>query len=121
MKSFKEYYNEQTWNGGFTNIFMPNLSPKERHRKAIVKDPRFRKHAQTVPDMHRSDPTDISKVEMLKRIPSGRKQLTPMDVSKIQKKYNLKDLSPSNSRTLGNTGIQIKFDPNTGSYFLEKY
>ena len=120
MKSFREYFQEQTWNGGFTNIFMPNLNPKERHRKTIVKDPRFRKHAQTVPDMHRADPTGISKVEMLKNIPQGRKILTTLDVKRIQQKYNLKDLSPSNSRSLGNTGIQIKFDSNIGSYFLEK-
>lgn len=120
MKPFKQYYVEQTWNGGFTNLFMPGIDPKERHRKAMIKDPRFRKHAQTVPDMHRSDPTDIAKVEMLKNIPSGKKQLNTIEVRKIQKKYNLKDLTPSNPRTLGNTGIRIKFDPNSGSYFLEK-
>lgn len=117
MKTFRDYFKEQTWNGGFTNIFLPSPA---RHRKPIINDPRFRKHPQTVPDMHRSDASNIAKVENLKNAVKGKQPLSTLEVKRIVKKYNLSDLGPNKSRTLGNTGITIKFDPNYGSYFLEK-
>ena len=74
-KLFNSLLNEElinsavTWNTGLPQYHMSVFpktqnpsKPTARHMRHVVKDPGFRKHAQTVPDMHRADPTAIQKV-----------------------------------------------------------
>lgn len=120
---FEKYYiqslEEQTWNSGYTNIF-GTLKPSARHRK-VIKDPKFRKNPQTVPDMYKQDMTDIPKVERLKNSAPGTYQVISQgEFKQIARKYNLNGLSFDNQKKLGNTGITVKFDPNFNSYILVK-
>lgn len=113
-----------TWNAGLLNFNMPSVfkdpsKPSERHRK-IIKDPGFRKHTQTVPDMHKIDPKSIQALNDLKASDSGRKALTQSELQQIMQQFNLVRLNPNSSKSLGNTGILLKFDPNIRGYVLEK-
>lgn len=110
-----------TWNQGTlsTNIG-PNFDkPTQRHRK-IIKDPGFRKHAQTVPDMYRVDPKSLQMLDDLKTANSGRKALLQSEIQKICQQYGISRLNPQTPKSLGNTGILLKFDPNLRGYILEK-
>jgi len=111
-----------TWNSG---LLTPNIGfkdpsqPTERHRK-IIKDPGFRKHTQTVPDMHKGDPRSIQALEDLKTSATGRKSLTPTELQKVISMFHLVRMDPSTPKSLGNTGIILKFDPQLNGYILEK-
>ena len=82
---------EQTWNSGYANMFMPMGTPKHtrnkesRHRRSIVLDPFKRKHAQTVPEMHKPDMSVIQQVERLKNNPSLCHQMGLLKLSYLQK------------------------------------
>jgi hypothetical protein len=120
---FEKYYlqslEEQTWNSGYNNLF-GNFKQSARHRK-IIKDPKFRKNPQTVPDMHKKDMTDIPKVERMKNSAPGIQQVISQgEFQQIARKYNLNGLSYDGQKNLGNTGISVKFDPNFNSYVLVK-
>lgn len=93
--------------------------PTERHRK-IIKDPGFRKHTQTVPDMHKVDPKAIQALNDLKTTNTGRKALTQSELQQIMQQFHLVRLNPTSPKSLGNTGILLKFDPNLRGYVLEK-
>lgn len=117
------YLLEQTWNGGFTNMFMP-MQPKKkkgmRHRRAIVLDPFGRKHAQTVPDMHKPDMTLIQQVERLKNNPTVNVPLNIVQLRKICKKYGIYSVSKIEPKKLGNTGIIIVWDEPKQLFILKK-
>jgi len=110
-----------TWNQGTlsTNIGPNFFKPTERHRK-IIKDPGFRKHTQTVPDMHRVDAKALQSLQDLKMTNSGRKALTPSEVQKLSQQFGISRLNPNTPKSLGNTGILLKFDPNLRGYILQK-
>ena len=86
---------EQTWNSGYSNMFMPMSKPKHkrnkesRHRRTIVLDPFKRKHAQTVPEMHKPDMSVIQQVERLKNNPSVNVPVNIVQLRAICKKYNI--------------------------------
>ena len=110
-----------TWNSGTlsTNIGPNFLKPTERHRK-IIKDPGFRKYAQTVPDMHRPDPKAIQSFNVLKSSTNGRKALSQVEVQKLCKQFSISRLNTREPKKLGNTGILLKFDPTLNGYVLLK-
>ena len=110
-----------TWNSGIlsTNIGPNFLKPTQRHRK-IIKDPGFRKYAQTVPDVHRVDPKAIQSFDALKASTSGRKVLSQDEVQKLCKQFSISRLNANKPKKLGNTGILLQFDPNAGGYILQK-
>lgn len=118
-----------TWNQGtLTTNIGPNfrkatdmfgLKPTQRHRK-IIKDPGFRKHAQTVPDMHKVDPKSLQAMNDLKIANSGRKVLSQDEVQKLCTQFGVSRLNPTTPKSLGNTGIILKYDPNLRGYILEK-
>jgi len=112
-----------TWNSGtLSHNIGPNFKldkPTERHRK-IIKDPGFRKYAQTVPDMHRPDPKAIQSLEDLKKSTNGRKVLNQDEVQKISKQFGISRLNSLGPKRLGNTGIVLKFDPHARGYVIEK-
>ncbi|NBO99088.1 MAG: hypothetical protein EBU90_03040 [Proteobacteria bacterium] len=116
-----------TWNQGLlTTTIGPNffkasgMKPTQRHRQHIPKDPGFRKHAQTVPDMHKIDPKSLQMLDDLKVSNSGRKVLSQDELQKVCTQYGVSQLNPSAPKKLGNTGILLKFDPNVRGYVLEK-
>lgn len=80
----------------------------------------LRKHQNFVPDYRKTDNTKIPKVERLKRKRTGREVLNHHDVKRIFDMYNISDLSPTNPRRLGNTGISIMFNQSTGKFILQK-
>lgn len=135
MSLFKKIFDKllldeaTTWNQGtlttnigpnFLKVFKSDVSkPTQRHRK-VIKDPGFRKHAQTVPDMHKVDPKSIQAMNDLKISNTGRKALSQDEVQKICAKFGISRLNPSSPKSLGNTGILLKFDPNLQGYILQK-
>lgn len=115
-----------TWNQGtLTTNIGPNffkasgMQPTQRHRK-VIKDPGFRKYAQTVPDMHKIDPKSSQALTDLKISNSGRKVLSQDELQKVCTQYGIARLQPAEPKKLGNTGILLKFDPNLRGYVLEK-
>jgi len=113
---------EQTWNAGYMNMFMPMQKKKKgmRHRRSIVLDPFKRKHAQTVPDMHRPDMTLIQQVERLKNNPTVNVPLNIVQLRKICKKYGISSVSKMEPKKLGNTGIMIVWNEPTKTFILKK-
>jgi hypothetical protein len=113
---------EQTWNGGYMNMFMPMGKKKKgmRHRRAIVLDPFKRKHAQTVPDMHKPDMTLIQQVERLKINPTVNVPLNIVQLRQICKKYGIHSVSKLEPKKLGNTGIMIVWNDKTNGFMLKK-
>ena len=103
-------------------------SPFEDHKTPDRMNTRMQKgftgmlrHRQNlVPDMHRPDPSDINKVEILKTSVHRHIVLNKKDLQDIQDKYNIKNLTTDSPRELGTTGITIYFDNNLGSYCLRK-
>ena len=113
---------EQTWNAGYMNMFMPMQKKKKgmRHRRSIILDPFKRKHAQTVPDMHKPDMTLIQQVERLKNNPTVNVPLNIIQLRKICKKYGISSVSKLEPKKLGNTGIKIVWNEPTNSFILKK-
>jgi hypothetical protein len=114
---------EQTWNHGYVNMFLPqkeSVKKGPRHRRALVLDPFKRKHAQTVPDMHKPDMTIIQQVERVKNNPSVNIPLNSVQLKKICKKYGIYSVSKIEPKKLGNTGIQIIWDEGKKSFILKK-
>ena len=113
---------EQTWNAGYMNMFMPMQKKKKgmRHRRSIVLDPFKRKHAQTVPDMHKPDMTLIQQVERLKNNPTVNVPLNIVQLRKICKKYGISSVSKMEPKKLGNTGIMIVWNEPTKTFILKK-
>ena len=127
---------EQTWNSGYVNMFAMKSGNKSkktnpfdplqksnkapRHRRAIPLDPYKRKHAQTVPDMHKPDFDIIKQVELLKKNPTVRVPVNITQLREICKKYGINSVSRLEPKKLGNTGILIIWDNNTNSFILKK-
>lgn len=116
---------EQTWNGGYANIFMPldgkkRRNRESRHRRSIVLDPFKRKHAQTVPDMHKPDMEIIQQVERIKNNPSINVPLNIVQLRAICKKYKIYSVSKMEPKKLGNTGIMIVWNEPTKTFILKK-
>lgn len=112
-----------SWNPGINTLFYKQpsdpLQPTQRHRK-IIKDPGFRKYAQTVPTMHKVDPTAIHAVQKLKKANSGREVLSQDELQKVCKQFGISRINPNKSKMLGNTSIILKFDPVARAYILQK-
>jgi len=110
-----------TWNTGLPAVFVGSdfLKPTQRHRK-IIKDPGFRKHVQTVPDMHKVDPKSLQVLQDLKISNSGRKVLSQDELEKVCKQYGVTRVNPQTPKMLGNTGITLKFEPTVNGYILQK-
>ena len=117
---------EQTWNSGYANIFMSMGEPKHkrkkefRHRRPVVLDPFERKHAQTVPEMHKPDMSVIQQVERLKNNPTVNVPVNIVQLREICKKYHINSVSKMEPKKLGNTGIMIIWNEPTNSYILKK-
>ncbi len=116
---------EQTWNGGYGNIFMPLGGKKKRnresrHRRSIVLDPFKRKHAQTVPEMHKPDMEIIQQVERIKNNPKVNVPLNIVQLRAICKKYGIYSVSKMEPKKLGNTGIMIVWNEPTKTFILKK-
>jgi hypothetical protein len=126
---FKKAFNQElvnevtTWNTGIMPIhYTPKLrifkptnpsKPKERHRK-VIKDPKFRKHSQTVPDMHKADPTSISAI-----INFPGKKLSEDEIKQICSKFGISRLNTGAPKNLGNTGKVMVFSPEVQGYIIK--
>jgi len=81
------------------------------------------KTQQLVPDVHRNDPTEHPKVEILRdKQPGSRHKvvLNDKDLADILNQYNIKNVSPEEPRQLGTTKITIYYDGPLGRYCLSK-
>jgi len=121
MVSFKIFC-EQTWNGGFANLFMndPSQLKGSRHRADIIKDIGNRKNLQTVPEYKKPDPDIIIKVEKLKDKFSHYEPINLAQLREICKKYKIYKITRTEPKKLGNTGISIVWDNNLNSFAIKK-
>jgi hypothetical protein len=114
-----------TWNTGLHAMYsgkpiFPKF-PKEnnqRHRK-VIKDPGLRKHQQTVPTMHKPK-MNITPAETAVKKFGAKKVLSQDEIQKICSKYGISRLNTNNPKTLGNTGMVMKYDPSVRGYVLLK-
>jgi len=114
-----------TWNTGmpqyYLSVFPKKKNPDKptaRHMQPVVRDPGFRKYAQTVPDMHKADPTAIQKVNN-PTATVGAKKLSENELQEICKKYGITRLNTKTPKKIGNTGQVVKFDPNLRGYVIQ--
>lgn len=73
-----------------------------------------------VPDRDRVDPTLNPKVEKLRNKPTGKEYVTAADLQYIIPKYDLRNLTASNPKFLGKSGIKVYWDEQVGMFVLEK-
>lgn len=83
-----------------------------------------RLHQNLMPEVHKVDPSKNRKVEDLRdqgsKLAETKKVLTPKELAGIQKKYNIKNISQTQSRKLGKSNITLYFDKNLNSWCLKK-
>lgn len=73
-----------------------------------------------VPDRDKVDPTLNSKIEKLRDKPNGREIVTAADLKYMIPKYDLRNLSKTNPKFLGKTGIKIYWDETINNFVAEK-
>lgn len=73
-----------------------------------------------VPDRDKVDPTLNPKIEKLRNKPSGKEFVTAADLQYIIPKYDLRNLTASNPKFLGKSGIKVYWDDSANSFVLEK-
>jgi hypothetical protein len=119
VETFDKIFMEQTWNSGLQTMFMSDLMGKTkktkqpRHRKDFIRDPGFRKHVQTVPDMHQNN-DEFAEVGILKKN-KGRKILSKPRAMQIASFYNI-NITDKPTK-LGRSSVSIRKQGNI--YILE--
>jgi hypothetical protein len=78
----------------------------------------YRKKQNLLADYDRSDPNYPQELTRLKKLHKGSFNLLPKSASKILKLFKITDLTDSNPRNLGNTGITISVS--NGNYTITK-
>tara|TARA_E500000318_G_scaffold49079_1_gene46146 strand:- start:421 stop:726 length:306 start_codon:yes stop_codon:yes gene_type:complete len=78
----------------------------------------YRKKQNLLADYDRSDPNYPQELTRLKKLHKGSFNLRPNSASKILKLFKITDLTDSNPRNLGNTGITISVS--NGNYTITK-
>lgn len=73
-----------------------------------------------VPDRDKVDPTLNSKIEVLRNKTTGKEFVTATDLKYIIPKYDLRNLTKTNPKFLGKTGIKIYWDDVHNSFAIEK-
>jgi len=120
MLSFKQFC-EQTWNSGYVNFFTDSKPfVASRHRANILRDPRARKHLNTVPKYLQPDPDIILKVDKIKNNFSHYEPLNMSQIKQVCKKFKIYKLVKDEPKKLGNTGISIVWDKNLNTFALKK-
>ena len=111
-KLFKEYFNTAKQVVGKTTT---------RQQSARMGATPWRQGSQNlVPDRDKVDPTLNSKVELLRGKPNGREVVTPADLKYIIPKYNLGNLTKTEPKFLGKSGIKLYWDETINNFVLEK-
>jgi hypothetical protein len=108
MMTFKDFYSNKP------------LQTKKRHMNPMLRDvSSHSKHpGRVVPHMHRTVKSN-QKVESLKNRNNGRFVCNDNDVREIESEFNLQ-LDRAKAKSLGNTGITLRFDPVLNAAVLEK-
>jgi hypothetical protein len=106
MNTFKDHWRKFNKKGNFV---------KKRHEGLGATKP---SQSRFVPMSHRTIHSN-QKIQSLLRKNTGRIVLNKADVKQVENEFNLK-YSSTTPKKLGNTGIQIKFDPTIGKVVLEK-
>ncbi len=78
----------------------------------------YRKKQNLLADYDRSDPNYPQELTRLKKLHKGSFNLLPKSAFKILKLFKITDLTDSNPRNLGNTGITISVS--NGNYTITK-
>lgn len=73
-----------------------------------------------VPDRDKVDPTLNPKIEKLRGKPTGKEFVTAADLQYIIPKYDLRNLTKTNPKFLGKSGIKVYWDDTVNSFVLEK-
>lgn len=83
-----------------------------------------RLHQNLVPHVHKIDPSKVRKVEDLRdqgpKEVKNKKVLTAKELQSIQNRYNIRNISPTQSRKLGRSNITLYFDPQLNAWCLKK-
>lgn len=101
-------------------FFKINPGTRKRHQHPIGRTGYDRKNPQFVPDMHKADLRSFQKLENLRNGKTGRYVLSPSEFSKLKKLYSINLVKPGEIKKLGNTGINLYFDPNFNKFVMER-
>jgi hypothetical protein len=77
-----------------------------------------RKRQNLLADYDRTNPDYPQELERLKKLDKGSINIKPITAKKIVKLFNITDLSDTNPRKLGNTGITLSII--NGNYTISK-
>lgn len=77
-----------------------------------------RKKQNLLADYDRTNPNYPQELERLKKLNKGSMNIKPITAKKIVKLFNITDLSDTNPRKLGNTGITLSII--NGNYTISK-
>lgn len=78
----------------------------------------YRKRQNLVADYDKTDPNYPQSLERLKKMNKGSFKVSVETAKKIINIFKITDLTESNPRKLGNTGIQLSI--NKGNYIISK-
>ena len=96
------------------------LETKKRHMHPVLRDVSShpKNPGRTVPHMHRTF-KENQKVKSLKNKNNGRYVCNNNDLKEIESEFNL-NYDVKKSKSLGNTGITLRYDPLLGAPVIEK-
>jgi hypothetical protein len=78
----------------------------------------YRKRQNLLADYDRTDPSYPQELERLKKLEKGSFNIPVASAKRIIKLFKITDLTESNPRNLGNTGITLSI--NNGKYTISK-
>ena len=95
-------------------LFLETLKPMKLQGSTGL----YRKRQNLLADYDRTDPSYPQELERLKKLNKGSLNIKPDTAKKILKLFKITDLSDSNPRKLGNTGITLSIT--NGNYTISK-
>ena len=92
--------------------------PTTRQQRGFTGGQRL--HQNLVPARDRVDTSLNSKIEVLRDKPNGKEIVTDIDLKYMIPKYNLQNLTKTEPKFLGKTGIKLYWDDTVNSFVIEK-
>lgn len=93
-------------------------TPTTRQQRGYTGSQRL--HQNLIPARDRVDTSLNSKVEILRNKPRGKEIVNDADLQYMIPKYNLQNLTKTEPKFLGKTGIKLYWDDSINNFVIEK-